>query len=106
MILRKIVNENRTDCDQKLNSVLWAYRTSYKTLIKSTPFRMAFGLDTVMPVEFQVPTLQVQVIKRLDEEQSEQVQKEQLLILEESRLQLMYALEQKQRQTKTFVNQH
>ena len=37
-ILKKIVNENRTDWDQKLHSALWAYRTSYKTSIKSTPF--------------------------------------------------------------------
>ena len=68
IILRKIVNEKRTDWDQKLSSVLWAYHTSYKTVIKSTPFRMAFGLEVVMPIEFQVLTLQVQVIKRLDEE--------------------------------------
>ena len=46
-----------------------------------------------MPIEFQVLTLQVQVTERLDEEQSEQVQKEQLLVLEESRLQVMCALE-------------
>jgi hypothetical protein len=35
-ILRKIVNENRTD------SALWAYRTTYKTSIRSTSFRLAF----------------------------------------------------------------
>ena len=29
-ILKKIVNENRTDWDTKLYSALWAYRTSYK----------------------------------------------------------------------------
>ena len=52
MILRKIVNENRTDWDQKLHSALWAYRSTYKTIIKSTPFRMAFGLEVVMPIEF------------------------------------------------------
>ena len=32
-ILRKIVNENRTDWDTKLHSALWAYRTAYKTSI-------------------------------------------------------------------------
>ena len=57
-----------TDWDQKLNSALWAYRTSYKTVIKSTPFRLAFGLEAIMLVEFQVPTLRVQVTDRLDEE--------------------------------------
>jgi hypothetical protein len=56
-ILRKIVETNRTDWDQKLHSALWAYRTSYKTSIRSTPFRIAFGLEAVMPSEFIVPSL-------------------------------------------------
>ena len=106
MILRKIDYENRTYWNQKLNSALWTYRTSYKTVIKSTPFRMTFGLEAVMLVEFQVPTLRVQVIEILDEEQSERVRKELLLVLEESRLWAMCALEQKQRQTTTFVDRH
>ena len=64
--------------------------------IKSTPFTMTFGLEAVMPIEFQVPTLRVQVTERLDEVKSEQVRKQQLLLLEESRIQAMLALEQKQ----------
>ena len=52
MILKKIVNENQIDWDQKLHSALWAYRTSYKAMIRSTPFQMAFGLEAVMPIEF------------------------------------------------------
>ena len=105
-ILKKIVNENRTDWDQKLHSALWAYRTSYKTSIKSTPFRMAFGLEAVMPIEFQIPTLRIQATEKLNELQSEQIRKESLLLLEEDRLQAMTALEHKQRQTKAFVNRH
>ena len=59
-----------------------------------------------MPIEFQVPTLRVQVTERLDELKSEHVRKQQLLLLEESRIQAMSALEQKQRQTKAFVDRH
>ena len=66
-ILKMIVNENRTDWDQKLHSALWAYQTSYKTSIKSTHFRMAFSLEAIMPVEFQIPTLQIQATKKLNE---------------------------------------
>ena len=51
-ILWKIVNENWTDWDTKLHNVLWAYRTEYKTSIQTTPFRLAFGLEAVMPMEF------------------------------------------------------
>ena len=86
MILKKIGNENRTYWDQKLNSALWAYRTSYKTSIKSTPFCMAFRLEAIMPIEFQVLKLRIQAIERLDELQLEQIRKEGLLLLEESRI--------------------
>ena len=70
-ILKKIFNENRTNWDTKLHSALWAYRTSYKTSIQSTPFRLAFGLEAIMPVEFQVPSLRIQIRERLPEKQSE-----------------------------------
>ena len=72
--------------------------TPYKTMIPSSPFRM--------PIEFQTPCLRVQVTEQLDEEQSEQIQKEHLLNLEENRLQSMWHLEQKQRWTKAFVDPH
>ena len=78
-ILKKIVNENRTDWDKKLNSALWAYQTSYKHI---SPFRLAFGLEVVTPIEFQILTLRVQATERLDELQSEQSRKVTLLLLE------------------------
>ena len=96
-ILKKIVNENRTDWDTNLYSALWAYRTSYKTSIQSTPFRLAFGLEAVMPVEFQVPSLRIQIREWLPEAQSEQLRLQQLLELGEIRVRSMAILEQEQR---------
>jgi hypothetical protein len=75
---------NRTDWDRKLHSALWAYRTSYMTSIRSTPFRMAFGLEAVMPAEFLVPNLRIQSEYRLNESESEHARVEQLLRLEEA----------------------
>ena len=60
-ILKKIVNQNWTDWDDKLHNALWAYHTMFKTSIRYTPFRMAFGLETIMPIKFQVPSLRIQV---------------------------------------------
>ena len=51
-ILWKIVNENRTDWDTKLHSALWAYQTAYKTSIRTTSFRLAFGFEAVMLIKF------------------------------------------------------
>ena len=49
--LKKIMNENRTDWDDKLHSPLSAYRTKFRTSIQSTPFRRAFGLEVVTSIE-------------------------------------------------------
>ena len=65
---------------------------------------MAFGLEAVMPIEFQVPSLRVQVKERLPEFKSEQYRLEQLLELGEHRVASMAQLEQCQRQHKAFVD--
>jgi hypothetical protein len=104
VILRKIVEANRTDWDRKLHSVLWAYRTSYKSSIRSIPFRMALGLEAVMPSEFIVPSLRIQSEYKLNESESEHARVEQLLRLEEERIRSMEALEHEQRLRKAFVD--
>ena len=85
-ILRKIVNQNRTYWDTKLSSALWAYRTSFKTSVQATPFRLAYELEIAMLVEFQIPSLRIQVKERMTEETSEQIRLQQLLALGETRV--------------------
>ena len=103
-ILRKIVNENRTDWDTKLHNALWAYRTSFKTSVQATPFRLAYGLEAVMPIEFQIPSLRIQVRERMPEEESEQIRLQQLLALGETRVNSLAALELEQLRRKAFVD--
>ena len=62
-----------------MNSVLGAYKTTYKTMIRPTPFWMTFGLQVVMAIKFHIPSLRVHVTKQPDEEQSEKIGKAQLL---------------------------
>lgn len=57
--LTKVVEGSRSDWEKKLHSVLWAYRTAYKTSIGTTPFNLVYGLDAILPIEFLVPTLRV-----------------------------------------------
>jgi hypothetical protein len=89
-----------------LHSALWAYRTSYKTSIRSTPFRIAFGLEAVMPSEFIVPSLRIQSEYRFNESESEQTRVEQLLRLEEDRIRSIEAMKHEQRLRMTFVDRH
>ena len=105
-ILRKIVNENQTDWDTKLQSALWAYHTTYKTNIRTTPFRLAFRLEAVMLVEFQIPSLRIQVKERLSEKESEKIRLATLCELEETRIASLFQLELEQRRRKAFVDRH
>ena len=102
----KIVNENRTNLETKLQRALWAYWTTYKTSIWATPFRLAFGLEAIMPIEIRIPSLCVQVREWLSEQDSERVRLEKLCELEEHRILSLIQMELEQRRRKAFVNRH
>ena len=40
---------------------LWAYRTSVKTATDFTPFHLVFGEEAVLPIECEIPSLQLAV---------------------------------------------
>jgi hypothetical protein len=69
-ILNKIILVHKTDWDINLQSALWAYRTAKKITTKRSPFYLVYGMDSIMPVEFEVPTYQTSTAERLSLESS------------------------------------
>ena len=59
-----------------------------------------------MPVEFQIPSLRIQVRERLSEDESQQLRLQQLLAFGETRVNSMAALEVEQSRRKAFVDRH
>jgi len=79
------VAAHKTDWDVKLSLVLWAYRTAEKITTRKTPFYLTYGLDSLVPVEFDVPTYRLIEDRRLGIEESQLHRLQSFELLEEDR---------------------
>jgi len=44
-----------------MEEALWAYRTTYHTLTQAIPYSLAFGVEAVLPLERQIPSLRLAI---------------------------------------------
>ncbi|GKF22624.1 reverse transcriptase domain-containing protein, partial [Tanacetum coccineum] len=52
-ILERIVGKNRASWSDKLDDVLWAFRTAFKTPIECTPYKLVYGKVCHLPIELE-----------------------------------------------------
>ena len=52
-ILEKTVSSSRKDWSKKMDDALWAYRTTFKTPLGMSPFRIVYGKACHLPVELE-----------------------------------------------------
>ena len=65
---------------------LHGYRTSARTSTGATPFSLVYGMEAVLPVEVEIPSLRIMKEAELDEAEWVQNRLDQLNLIDEKRL--------------------
>jgi hypothetical protein len=68
--IKKIVQKmviTYKDWHKMLSFALHGYRTSVRTSTRATPFSLVYGMEVVLPVEIQIPSLRVLMVVKLEE---------------------------------------
>jgi hypothetical protein len=56
-----MINSAKSNWDLMLYSTLWPYRTLVNMTTSFSPFHLVYGLETLFPKEFQIPSLKLEV---------------------------------------------
>jgi hypothetical protein len=60
-MLRRMIGIHKTSWHTMLFLALWAYRTSVKSATGFTPFRLVYGVESILPIECKIPSLKLVV---------------------------------------------
>ncbi|CAL8988475.1 unnamed protein product, partial [Prunus brigantina] len=92
-LLKKVVGRTKKDWHERTNEALWAYRTTYRTPTQATPYSLVYGVEAVLPLESQIPSLRMAVQEGLTDEENAKLRPQELEALDEKRLEAQQRLE-------------
>ncbi|GMP66936.1 hypothetical protein CsSME_00027088 [Camellia sinensis var. sinensis] len=102
-ILCKMV-ETYKDWPEKLPFALWGYRTSIRTSTGATPYSLVYGMEAVLPIELEVPSLRIMAECQITEADWQQNRFEELFLFDERRLKALYHIQGYQRRIARAFN--
>ena len=71
MMLHRMVGDHKSNWHHIIFSALWAYKTLVKTTTGFTPFQLVYGLEAVLPIQCQIPSVKL-VIELLPDTSKEE----------------------------------
>ncbi|KAK2395721.1 hypothetical protein QL285_057430 [Trifolium repens] len=102
-LIKKHIAQKPRNWHKTLNQVLWACRNSPKESTNTTPFRLTYGHDAVLPVKIHLQTARVQRQMEIPLDHYYQMMSDELVDLDEERLSALEVLtKQKERVAKAY----
>ncbi|XP_074299671.1 uncharacterized protein LOC141630820 [Silene latifolia] len=92
-LLRKVVAKSKRDWHERIGEALWAYRTTYKTPTQATPYALVYGVEVVLPLELQIPSLRIVIQEGLTDDENDKLRLAELKALDENRLEAQQKLQ-------------
>ncbi|KAL0289037.1 UNVERIFIED_CONTAM: hypothetical protein Scaly_2714600 [Sesamum calycinum] len=93
LIDKLLVAKSKRDWHERIGEALWAYRTTVRTPTQATPYALVYGVEAVLPLEQQIPSLRIAIQEGLTEEENARIRLEELEALDEKRLEAQQRLE-------------
>ncbi|XP_070030882.1 uncharacterized protein [Nicotiana tomentosiformis] len=78
-----------------MEEALWAYRTTHRTPTQATPYSLVYGVEAVLPLERQIPSLRLAIQEGITDEENARFRLSELEALDEKRLEAQQSLEWK-----------
>ncbi|CAL8156626.1 unnamed protein product [Prunus armeniaca] len=92
-LLKKVVGRTKKYWHERINEALWAYRTTYQTPTQATPYSLVYGVEAVLTLESQIPSLRMAIQEGLIDEEKAKLRLQELKALDEKRLEAQQCLE-------------
>ncbi|KAM2671183.1 hypothetical protein EV1_007021 [Malus domestica] len=92
-LLKKVIGRTKRDWHERISEALWAYRTTHRTPTQATPYSLVYGVEAVLPLESQIPSLRMAIQEGLTDEENAKLSLQELEALDKRKLKAQQHLE-------------
>ena len=92
-LLKKVVSKTKRNWHERIREALWTYRTTLRTPTHVMPYSLVYGMEAVLPLERQIPSLRISIQEGLTREENVKLGLQELEALYEKRLEAQQCLE-------------
>jgi hypothetical protein len=104
-MLRRMIGIHKTSWHTMLFLALWAYQTSVKSATEFTPFQLVYGIESILPIECEIPSLKL-VVELLPNTYAEEEHLLYLMRLDETLCDTTLVIEAQKKHVKAQYDNH